>query len=398
MTPAIDVRRLAHIPDATRIARYQRSPELGPQLLFFSGGTALAKLCRELKVYTHNSVHLVTAFDSGGSSAVLREAFGMLSVGDLRQRMMSLADETARGNPAIYRLFSHRLPAEASTEALTNELDSMVGGTHPLVRAVPSAMRRIVRTHLRDFVDRMPDGFDLRRASTGNLMLTGGLLANERDIDAVIFLFSRLVEVRGRVAPIVDADVQLAATLESGERIVGQHRLTGKQLAEIPSPIRDLSLVASFDDPSPVEVRCSDAVADQIRESDLICFPTGSFYTSVIANLLVRGVGLAVTQARCPKVYVPNMGHDPEQLGMSLGDSVERILETVRLDAGEETPADQILDLVLIDSERGRYEQALDLARVKELGVEVLDLTLVRDSGWPLIDAITLARTLLSLT
>ena len=36
MTPAIDVRRLAHIPDATRIARYQRSPELGPQLLFFS--------------------------------------------------------------------------------------------------------------------------------------------------------------------------------------------------------------------------------------------------------------------------------------------------------------------------------------------------------------------------
>ena len=52
-------------------------PPLGPRLVFFTGGTALRDLSRELIRYTHNSVHLVTPFDSGGSSATLRRAFAM---------------------------------------------------------------------------------------------------------------------------------------------------------------------------------------------------------------------------------------------------------------------------------------------------------------------------------
>ena len=42
-------------------------PALGPRLVFFTGGTALRGLSRSLTRYTHNSVHLVTPFDSGGS-------------------------------------------------------------------------------------------------------------------------------------------------------------------------------------------------------------------------------------------------------------------------------------------------------------------------------------------
>ena len=39
---------------------------------------------RGLKHYTHNSIHLITPFDSGGSSAVIRRTFRVLSVGDIR--------------------------------------------------------------------------------------------------------------------------------------------------------------------------------------------------------------------------------------------------------------------------------------------------------------------------
>ncbi len=70
-------------------AEYESNPDAGPKLLFFSGGTALNGLSQVLKRYTHNSIHLVTPFDSGGSSAVLREAFDMPAVGDLRSRMMA---------------------------------------------------------------------------------------------------------------------------------------------------------------------------------------------------------------------------------------------------------------------------------------------------------------------
>ena len=85
------------IPDSRRVERCLRLPEFGPRLFFFSGGSALKETSQVLKRYTHNSIHLSTPFDSGGSSAVLREAFHILGVGDIRNRMMALADESALG-------------------------------------------------------------------------------------------------------------------------------------------------------------------------------------------------------------------------------------------------------------------------------------------------------------
>jgi 2-phospho-L-lactate transferase/gluconeogenesis factor (CofD/UPF0052 family) len=155
--------------------------------------------------------------------------------------------------------------------------------------------------------------------------------------------------------------------------------------------------VRSLEDPTPVSPSAAQEIRSLIREADLICFPTGSFYSSVLANLLPRGVGRAIADARCPKIYIPNMGEDPEQLGMTLGDSVQRILEAVRADAGEETPVDQIVNLVAIDSNAGTYQMPLDTSRVKEFGVELMDLDLVQSSRWPLIDASALAESLLSL-
>ena len=134
-----------------------------------------------------------------------------------------------------------------------------------------------------------------------------------------------------------------------------------------------------------------------IRGADLICFPTGSFYSSVLSNLLVEGVGHAIAEADCPKLYIPNMGDDPEQLGMSLSDSVERILDVVRRDAGEDTPTERIVDRVLIDSRAGRYEMPMDTANLEDLGVEVVDVQLVRETGWQLIDGRMLAECVVSL-
>ena len=92
------LRRKINIPDLIRIKRYQHLPEFGPNILFFSGGSALNKLSRELKNYTYNSSHLITTFDSGGSSAKLRDAFDMPAIGDLRSRLMALADDSRRLN------------------------------------------------------------------------------------------------------------------------------------------------------------------------------------------------------------------------------------------------------------------------------------------------------------
>src|SRR6056297_2095826 len=109
------------VPDPIKSERCLRVPELGPRILFFSGGTALRELSQEIIHYTHNTTHIITPFDSGGSSAVIRKAFGMPAVGDLRNRLMALADKSVHGNPAIFDLFTHRLPADQVQNWLQDE-------------------------------------------------------------------------------------------------------------------------------------------------------------------------------------------------------------------------------------------------------------------------------------
>ena len=219
----LQVTRSVRLPDPVKLARFRRAPELGPRVLFFSGGSALRSLSQALVEYTHNSMHLITPFDSGGSSAVLRRAFAMPAVGDLRNRLMALADRTVRGNPAIFELFARRLPKNADQADLREQLDALVRGRTRLVRDIPDPMRKIIRNHLGFFAERMPEDFDLRGASIGNLILAGGYFNNNRHIDPVIYLFGKLVEVRGQVRPVVNLDLHLRADLEDGTTVIGQH-------------------------------------------------------------------------------------------------------------------------------------------------------------------------------
>ena len=65
---------------------------------------------------------------------------------------------------------------------------------------------------------RRPDDFDLRGASIGNLILTGGFLEYRRDINAALYLFKQLVNVHGVVRPTSDANLHLKATHRDGVR------------------------------------------------------------------------------------------------------------------------------------------------------------------------------------
>lgn len=82
---------------------------------------------------------------------------------------------------------------------------------------------------------------------------------------------------------------------------------------------------------------------------------------------------------------------------MSLQGSVQRIVDAVRADAGPDVPVEDVMDLVLVDTQGGRYDLALHTDRVLDMGVHVVDLPLVRAERWPLVDAETLVQVLLSL-
>lgn len=397
MPQRLNLTRSLKLPDPLRLARYRRAPEVGPRLLFFSGGSALADLSRRLIDYTHNSIHLITPFDSGGSSAALRKAFRMLAVGDLRNRLMALADQSVRGNPEIVRLFAHRLAQNATQAELRARLEEMIAGRDALVAAVPDPMRKIIRNHLRFFAQKMPARFDLRGASVGNLVLAGGYLNHERHIDPVIYTFSKLAEVRGVVRPVVNADLQLAARLADGSLVVGQHRLTGRAVAPIAAPVAELFLARNQrGERARTAIRAK--VAELIDRAELICYPMGSFYTSLVATLLPDGVCQAVAAAGCPKVYVPNVAGDPEQLGLDVAGSVAALLGYLGRGCAQQPPASALLNLVIVDTANAVYPGGpVDVEAVRRLGVEVVDTPLVSEASEPYLDPGRLLEVLLSL-
>ncbi|GED23238.1 GAK system CofD-like protein [Halomonas halmophila] len=393
----IRVTRTAQIPDPLRVQRYQKAPELGPPLLFFSGGSALNGLSRRLQHYTHNSIHLVTPFDSGGSSAKLREAFAMPAIGDLRSRLMALADDSILGHPEVYRLFTHRLSAEASQATLLATLDELIAGRHSLAADIPNPMRRLICNQLGFFREAMPEDFDLRGASIGNLILAGGYLNNHQQLDQIIFLFSKLVHVRGTVRAVVNKDYHLAVTLADGRRVVGQHRITGKEVAPLSSPIAHLALSASRDEFVPVSAGLRKKNRRLIASAELICYPPGSFYSSLLANLLPEGVGRAVHANPCPKVFIPNSSPDPELTGIDLAQQITILLDTLRRDVGADCPAHELLDFVLLDSRHGDYTGSLSADFVESLGITLIDTRLVKDASASRYDPDLLATALLSL-
>lgn len=398
MKKKIIVSRSITLPDLLRIRLYEKSPEFGPRILFFSGGTALNETSRVLKKFTHNSIHFVTPFDSGGSSAVLRKAFGIPAIGDLRSRLMALADDTISGHPEIFQLFAYRLSKTAKRRELLTQLKNMIEGKDPLISTIKTPMRKLICNHLSLFLERMPEKFDLKGASIGNLILTAGYLNNKHHLDPVIFLFSKLVNALGHVAPIVDDSLHLAVTLENGKQIYGQHLITGKEAQPLKSPIKDLYLIKNLKNNKPATTHISNKKRKEIINADLICYPPGSFYSSIAANLLAGGVGQAIANNPCPKVYMPNLGVDPESIGMNLEQSVFKLLEILRRDTGDACPANKLLNFIFIDSDNGLKMDNSSKRKLRNAGIEILDTRLISKPGKTEYDPQLLVMNLLSLT
>lgn len=368
-------------PNALRLARYRKAPELGPRVLFFSGGSALRSFSGKLACYTHNSIHLVTPFDSGGSSAELRKAFSMPAVGDLRARLLALADDSVTGHPEIAALFSHRFGMRKDPTALRSRLQTLVNGKHPLIKAIDEPMRSLIRSYLAEFCSRMPDNFELAGASIGNLILTGGYLIHNRSLDPIAFLFGQLIKTRGVVRTTTDADLQLEVKLENGRRIVGQHRFSGKETAEIDSPIKSIQLSGEADD---VDTSDASSVCKETRQligsAELLVFPPGSFYSSVVANLLPKGVTKALNRNPAPRVYVPSLGTDLETLGMTLADQVRILAKQLKRNGRANVTNRPALDFLLFDS---RLLNLSETGREKiagQMGIQIIDVDLAAEN------------------
>ena len=313
------------------MARQQRantsdSTQSGPRdlrVVAIGGGTGLSTLLKGLKRYVLTPAlaasgqtairelnGVVTVSDDGGSSGRLRKELNMLPPGDIRNCIVALSEDEA----LLSRLFQHRFQK----------------------------------------------GSGLEGHSFGNLFLAA-LTSITGDFAEAVRLSSEILLTRGHIYPATSSNVELEAAMEDGSRVRGETKITASK-----GKIKELFLVPQDVEPLPQTL-------EAIAAADLITIGPGSLFTSLIPNLLVRGIAKAVRESASIKVFVCNlMTQANESLGLTAADHI-RALNT---HAGG-----QLFDYALINQNEappemkakyaleGASQIAADLDAIEALGV-----------------------------
>jgi uncharacterized cofD-like protein len=239
----------------------------GPKIVAVGGGTGMPTLLRGLKHHTTNLTAVVTVADDGGSSGRLRRELGVLPPGDFRNNIAALS----RDEGLMTQLFQYRFGE---------------GG--------------------------------LEGHSFGNLFITA-LSGVTGSFERALVESSRVLAIRGQVLPSTLSDVTLVADVRqvAGN---GTRRVTGE--STIPNAIGTVDRVFLQPDDVPAY---PDAVR-AILDADLIVLGPGSLFTSILPNLLVRGVAEAIRRSPAVKVYVCNVATQRgETEGFGVADHVRAI-------------------------------------------------------------------------
>src|SRR5918996_2243724 len=253
------------------LANYRRR-DRGPRIVAIGGGHGLATLLRGLKIYSRNLTAVVTVADDGGSSGRLRESFGILPPGDIRNCLAALSND----DQMLTQLFRYRFSGQG-------ELDGH---------------------------------------SFGNLFITA-LADITGSFEGAIAESGKVLSVSGRVLPSTLHDVKLVADMQLPS-VLNQVRVLGESsIPKVAGRVRRLWL-------EPNDAPAFPPALKAILNADMIVVGPGSLYTSLLPNLLVHDLLGAVRASRALKLYVCNIATQTGETDMfSVYDHVRGLEEHI---------------------------------------------------------------------
>jgi uncharacterized cofD-like protein len=230
------------------------------RVVVIGGGTGSYNLLRGLKKYAARSDEddsleisaIVTMMDSGGSSGILRDEYGILPPGDLRRCLIALSDETE----IMKHLFQYRFEkGEKGNESKLN-------------------------------------GHNF-----GNLFLTAlrNILGSE---EKAITEAHKILKVRGEVLPVTLESAHLCAVLENSEII------RGESLIDLPRENSNVRIKGVYLEP---EANAYFGALEAIKNADAILIGPGDLFTSILPNLLAKGISEEIRKSNAIKIYNCNI-------------------------------------------------------------------------------------------
>lgn len=210
---------------------------------------------------------IVSVADNGGSTGRLRDAYGYLPAGDLRQALVALAEDES----TLRRLFSHRFGKG-----------------------------------------------DVAGHNFGNLYLVAlsEMFGSEAQ---ALEEAGRLLNIRGRVIPVSDTSATLCAEYHDGSVVEGQHTI--REHVSDAGRITRLFLKDAC--------VASAAAQEALRSADLVILGPGDIYTSILANFVTNGLSEALKESSARVVCVMNLFTTPESGRMTMRDYAEVLTEHI---------------------------------------------------------------------
>ncbi len=326
------------IPDKklVELVYEKRKLDTGFKIVAIGGGTGLSTLLRGLKKYTSNISAVVAVSDDGGSSGILRDEFGIIPPGDIRNCLAALAKDES----ALSSLFQYRFE----------------------------------------------EGRGLEGHSFGNLFLTALNKIAGDDFQKAIKISGDILNIQGNVYPATLEKVVLCAEMENGGIICGESDIPKHQ-----SEIKRIFL-------RPENCNALPEVITAIKEADAVILGPGSLYTSILPNLQVKDIREAVRKTNAIKIYICNVmtqaGETPdfkasEHLKALFRSSEEGIVSTIIVN--NEMPT-SLLEKYRLE---GAKEVEPDTEELQKMGVEVVLAPLLNEQQQVRHDYNKLAETVI---
>lgn len=223
----------------------------GPKIVAIGGGTGLATVLSGLKAVTDNLTAVVTMADDGGSSGRLRRELGIPPPGDARNCIVALSVY----EPLMEDLFDYRFRGQG----------------------------------------------ELTGHSLGNLLLAA-LHDTQGGFEPALNAAASILGLSGRVVPVsTNENLTLRATTSAGETLTGE------------SVIGTSGAILEHLEILPEDAYVAESAVEAIAMADLVVVGPGSLYTSILPNLLVKGMKESLRACSAPVVFVCNVASQPDE-------------------------------------------------------------------------------------
>lgn len=216
------------------------------KVVVIGGGTGTFTVLSGLKHLPVDLTAIVTMADDGGSTGRMRDEYGVLPPGDLRQCLVALSEADA----TMRKLFTHRY-----------QNGGLAG--HNFGNIFISTLEQV----------------------TGSL-------------DKALDVAGSVLNIRGRVIPVTLDQIALHAELKNGKVLHGESAFMDYQL------VSKYGIKKIYLDP---QGRANPKALKAIAEADLITVGPGKLYTSILPIFLVKGVARAFMRSRAKKVFIANL-------------------------------------------------------------------------------------------